>query len=96
MERKTERQLVCGKRACRNGLQSRSDLGRYHGGPGVVSTPKNPMKTGTKSRLADDRGIAWAIAINSTRICAPRRVLDKVFGHVPLLPPAAKPEKAAA
>jgi hypothetical protein len=31
MERKTERQLVCGKRACRNALQTSESLGRYHG-----------------------------------------------------------------
>jgi hypothetical protein len=29
MQRKTERQLVCGKRRCRNALQARCGLGRY-------------------------------------------------------------------
>jgi hypothetical protein len=29
MERKTEHQLICGKRACRNALQAREGFGRY-------------------------------------------------------------------
>ena len=41
MERKTERQLVCGKRTCRNALQARSDLGRYHPSDDMISTPKD-------------------------------------------------------
>jgi hypothetical protein len=83
MERKTERQLICGKRRCRNALQARQNLGRYHGRRSVVSPLKNPIKSGPKTRLADDRGIEWAIAVNSARIRAPRRVLDVVFGYVP-------------
>ena len=30
MERRTENQLICGKRRCRNALQARQSLGRYH------------------------------------------------------------------
>ena len=35
MERKTEHQLLCGKRACRKALRASSDLGRY--GPWLFS-----------------------------------------------------------
>ena len=83
MERNTERQLICGKRRCRNALQARQNLGRYHGSRSVVSPLENPIKSGLKTRLVDDRGIEWAIAVNSAGISAPRRVLDVVFGHVP-------------
>jgi hypothetical protein len=46
MERKTENQLVCGKRKCRNALQADISFGRY---PCVVrrdSPPQNINKTG--------------------------------------------------
>jgi hypothetical protein len=79
MERKTEHQLICGKRACRNALQAGSGLGRYHGSRTVVSTPKTSITIASKSPLADDRGIAWAIAVNSVRIRAPQHVLDTMF-----------------
>jgi hypothetical protein len=82
MERKTERQLICGKRRCRNALQARQNLGRYPGSRSVVSPLKNPIKTGLKTRPADDRGVEWAVAVNSARVRAPRRVLDAVFGHI--------------
>jgi hypothetical protein len=85
-ERKTERQLICGKRRCRNALQARSALGRYQGSQGVVITPENLIKSGLKSRLKTDRGIDWAIAANRSRIRAPQHVLDAVFGHIPLAP----------
>jgi hypothetical protein len=90
MERKTERQLICGKRRCRNALQARQNLGRYHGSRSVVSPLKNPIKSGLKTRLAYDREIEWAIAVNSARIRAPRRVLDVVFGYVRVRPPVPK------
>jgi hypothetical protein len=59
MERKTEHQLVCGKRKCRNALQAGQSLGRYHAARTVVSTPKNAANTGIKSPVADGRG--WRI-----------------------------------
>ena len=64
---------------CRPGKTSAATIGSQS----VVSPLKNPIKSGLKTRLADDRGIEWAIAVNSARIRAPRRVLDVVFGHVP-------------
>jgi hypothetical protein len=87
MERKTEHQLACGKRNCRNGLQARSDLGRYHAPSGTINPSKMPVNKGANQAPASDRGIAWAIAVNHARIRAPRRVLDVVFGNVPLLQP---------
>jgi hypothetical protein len=94
MERKTERQLICGKRLCRNGLQARSDLGRYHASSAVVSALKTLDSIDSKPAPATDRGIDWAIAVNQVGIRAPRRVLDAVFGRVPLMQP--EPELLAA
>jgi hypothetical protein len=59
MERRTENQLICGKRRCRNALQARQSLGRYLLSSDGVSPLKNPIKPGIKSGLADDR--AWRI-----------------------------------
>jgi hypothetical protein len=84
MVRKTERQLVCGKRKCRNALQARSDLGRYHASQSVVSPSEIPDFIGSKVAVRGDRGTDWAIAVNRARIRAPRYVLDAVFGRVAL------------
>jgi hypothetical protein len=59
MERKNERQLVCSKRRCRNGLQARQNLGKYLPSSDGVSPLENPIKMGIKSGLAGDR--AWRI-----------------------------------
>jgi len=59
MVRKTEHQLVCGKRRCRNALKAGPNLGRYAASSGGVSTHKNPTKSGTESGLKGDR--AWRI-----------------------------------
>jgi hypothetical protein len=59
MQRKTEHQLICGKRRCRNALQGRFSLGRYAPPFAVVSPLENPTKPGIKSGVANDR--AWRI-----------------------------------
>jgi hypothetical protein len=59
MERKSENQLICGKRRCRNALQARQSLGRYMAPSDVIHPLKNPIKPGIKSGLADDR--PWRI-----------------------------------
>jgi hypothetical protein len=96
LDRKSESQKVCRKAKCRSAWRAGSGFGRYHGSPSVVSTPKNPINTGSKSRLTADRGIEWAIAVNSARIRAPRHVLNAVFGRVPVRDEAAEPERVAA
>jgi hypothetical protein len=58
MERKTEHQLICGKRRCRNALQARQSLGRYAEPSGCVSPLENPIKPGLKSALKSDRPAA--------------------------------------
>jgi len=59
MERRTERQLVCGKRKCRNALQARSlSLGQY-GSRRVVRPSKKPVNTGPKQPLRADRPPSW-------------------------------------
>jgi hypothetical protein len=87
IERKTERQLICGKRKCRNALQARPGFGRYLTSSGAISLSKKPVNKGAKQAPGSDRGIDWAIAVNSTHIRAPRRMLDREFGHIPLVPP---------
>jgi hypothetical protein len=70
MERKTERQLVCGKRLCRNALQGRFDGGRYHAPIGVVSTLKTSTKPGIKSPPKSDRTPPWRIVAAGAPITA--------------------------
>jgi hypothetical protein len=59
MARKTEQQLVCGKRRCRNALQARQSLGRYLASSNGVSALENPIKPGIKIDGAVDR--PWRI-----------------------------------
>jgi hypothetical protein len=70
MERKTERQLICGKRLCRNGLQARSDLGRYHAPSGMITPIKTSIKPGIKSPLKSDRALPWSVVAAGTPITA--------------------------
>jgi hypothetical protein len=88
MERKTERQLICGKRKCRNALKGGEIPGRYHTPARVVSIMKTPDFIEPKVAPKTDRGVDWAIAVNRARIRAPRRVLDVVFGRIPVADPA--------
>jgi hypothetical protein len=60
MERRNERQLVCGKRRCRNALQAREDLGRYRPSSEPVYPLQKPIKPGTKTGHEGDR--PWRIA----------------------------------
>jgi hypothetical protein len=59
MVRKTENQLVCGKRRCRNALQAHDGFGRYHASSAGVTPLKNSIKPGFKSGVADNR--PWRI-----------------------------------
>ncbi|MFZ2079887.1 MAG: hypothetical protein WAV38_25220 [Xanthobacteraceae bacterium] len=59
MERKTENQLICGKRRCRNALQARQSLGRYRAPSAVIDPLKTSIKPGVKSGVATDR--PWRI-----------------------------------
>lgn len=83
MERKTERQLVCGKRRCRNALRVGLSLGRYHTPSDVISPAKKPANTGLQEAVRTDRGVEWALAVNRARIRAPRLVIDTALGDVP-------------
>ncbi len=74
MERKTERQLICGKRKCRNGLQGRSlPLGRYGTGD-VISPLKKPVNKGPKQALKPDRPRSWRSFRGG--IVGPTRVIE--------------------
>jgi hypothetical protein len=57
MERKTEHQLVCGKRTCRKALRASSDLGRYGPSSDVISSSKKPENKGLGEVVTDGR--AW-------------------------------------
>jgi hypothetical protein len=48
MERKTENQLICGKRRCRNGLEASQNRTGYLGPSGVIHPLTNPHKMGTE------------------------------------------------
>jgi len=58
--RKVEHQQLCGRRSCRNAFRSDRErfIGtRYPSAGYVISTPKNPIKSGLKTRLKSGR--AW-------------------------------------
>ena len=57
LERKNEREQVCGRRRCRNAFKR--DRARYLGSRGVLDASKTSIKPGTKSGLMPDR--AWHI-----------------------------------
>jgi hypothetical protein len=59
MERRTENQLICGKRRCRNALQARQSLGRYHAPSAVKDPLKTSIKPGIKTDVAANR--PWRI-----------------------------------
>jgi hypothetical protein len=59
MERRTESQRVCGKRRCRNALQTADYLGRYHASSSPVSAPKTLDFVNSKLAPASDR--PWCI-----------------------------------
>ena len=91
MPRNAEHQKVCYRAECKTTRRLKLVNSRFlkrsssseHTGSTPNRTPlKNPIKSGLKTGLADDRGVEWAIAVNSTRIRAPRRVLVAVFGHI--------------
>jgi hypothetical protein len=63
MERKTERQLVCGKRKCRNALAARCGLGRYLRSSDLISPAKIRVNEGLEERILEDR--AWRIIAGS-------------------------------
>jgi hypothetical protein len=70
MERKTERQLVCGKRKCRSGLQARSSVTGYLPSSGVVSPSKKPVNKGLKVPLKPDRASSWRVIAAGAPITA--------------------------
>ena len=75
--------VICKKAKCIGAWQTNSGLGRYHSSQSAELSSETPIKSGLKMPLKTDRGVEWAIAVNSSRIRAPRRVLDAVFGRVP-------------
>jgi hypothetical protein len=66
MDRKTEHQLVCGKRRCRNALQGGFDGGRYHASSNVSSPSKTPGFIDLKTALTPDRARQIAGPVLST------------------------------
>jgi hypothetical protein len=96
IERKRDDQKICRKAQCRSAWRAGSGFGRYVASSCAQSASEKPVNKGAKQALGPDRDIAWAIAVNGARIRAPRWVLDKAFGGVPLIPAAAEPEGVAA
>jgi hypothetical protein len=59
MVRKTEHQLICGKRRCRNALRANNDFGRYHASSVGIDPLKTSIKSGIKTGVTTDR--PWPI-----------------------------------
>jgi hypothetical protein len=97
MERKSERQLICGKRRCRNALQARQSLGRYVASDSVVSPTKTSIKSGIKSRGGGGRAFTVEDAIKySIGLRAPKRVLDVELANFRFIDPLNSAKEAAA
>jgi hypothetical protein len=75
MERRTEHQLVCGKRACRNALRAGLGFGRYHVSSRVISPSKNADSIGVESRLKLERASPTPAAEHSTGTWSELRVI---------------------
>jgi hypothetical protein len=95
LERTREDQRVCRKAKCRSAWRAQAGFGRFVASSGAKSASEKPVNKGANQAAAIDRGIEWAIAVNRSRIVAPRRVLDAVFGSVPLMQPEPELELAA-
>lgn len=78
---KRGQRFVCNKPRCYAAFRGGQSLGRYHPSGEVQINSKNPTKSGLKSGLKPGRGITWAIAVNSSQIKAPRRVLDAILAE---------------
>jgi hypothetical protein len=70
MERRTEHQLICGKRLCRNALQGAQNFGRYHASSSVIDPLKTSIKSGVKSGVRSDRPKLWTVVAGGTPITA--------------------------
>ena len=70
MERKTENQLICGKRLCRNALRGAQNFGRYHASSSVIDPLKTSIKSGVKSGVRSDRPKLWTVVAAGTPITA--------------------------
>jgi hypothetical protein len=88
MERKTEGALTCGRVKCDSGLKALKERPGYEPPWQAPSRSKMPINSGFYPPAERERGIDWAVAVNSCRIKAPRRVLDTVFSRIPTIEPS--------
>jgi hypothetical protein len=87
MPRNHEKQKVCYRAECKQKWAQKTIQSRFLGsdsGPEKYPS-KNFDFIGVREPVRSDRGADWAIAVNSSRIRAPRRVLDAAFGPIPVL-----------
>jgi hypothetical protein len=74
MQHKTERQLICGKRKCRNALDAKHDFGRFHNPSEVSSSPvspfRKPIKPGLFEQGKTERAKLWTVVAAGTPITA--------------------------
>jgi hypothetical protein len=63
MERRSERQRVCGKRKCRNAFRGRYDLGRYHVSTRVINHLRKSIKSGLEGGTQERS--SWHIVAGS-------------------------------
>lgn len=70
MERKTERQLICGKHSCQAALRAGFGGGRYWSSSVAVSPSKTADFIGSKTAPKPDRTPLWRVAAAGTPIAA--------------------------
>lgn len=70
MERKTENQIVCGRRKCRSALQGGESFGRYHASFDAKHPLETSIKPNIKSGLKPDRTPPWRVVAAGAPISA--------------------------
>jgi hypothetical protein len=75
LERRNEAQRICSKRKCRRALRTARAMGRYYVAQKGHGGIKSPDFIEPPQPVAPDRGIDWAVRVNSVRIIAPKYVL---------------------
>jgi hypothetical protein len=76
--------LICKKSKCYAAWRQNVGFGRYHIASSAKIISETPDFIGSKQAIKPDRGIEWAIRVNSARIRGPRWVLEREFGRVPV------------
>ena len=95
IERKASNQMVCRKAKCRSALKAGLGFGRYHPTSDAKQLSEKPVNKGQNRHSAATEGLPGPSRVNRARILAPCKVLDAVFGPIPVCQPVLPLQLAA-